>query len=123
VKIIIALVGGLICLAGLLILISPAKFRDLFNNFTGQPRYLFAIIFRILFGAVLLWDAANLKFSFAMQIIGAISIVAAIGLLLMGQDRMDRFIDWYMSKFTDTLMRVWSVLALAFGVFLVYVTL
>ncbi len=122
-KIIIALVGGLISLAGLLILISPAKFRDLFNNFTGQPRYLFAIIFRVLFGAVLLWDAANLKFSFAMQIIGGISILAAIVLLLMGQDRVDRMIDWFMSKFTDELMRVWSVFALAFGAFLIYVTL
>ena len=122
-KIIIALVGGLICLAGLLILVSPAKFRDLFNSFTGQPRYLFAIIFRIIFGAVLLWEAANLKFPFAMQIIGGISIAAAIALLLMGQDRMDRMIDWFMSKFSDTLMRVWSVLALAFGGFLIYVTL
>ncbi len=122
-KIIIALVGGLIFLAGLLILISPAKFRTLFNKFTGQPRYLFAIIFRILFGAILLWDAANLKFSFAMQVIGGISIVAAIVLLLMGQDRMDRMIDWFMSKFTDELMRGWSVFALAFGAFLIYVTL
>ncbi len=122
-KIIIALVGGLICLAGLFIVISPAKFRDLFNKFTGQPRYLFAIIFRILFGAILLWDAANLKFSFAMQIIGGISILAAIVLLLMGQDRVDRMIDWFMSKFSDELMRVWSVFALAFGAFLIYVTL
>ena len=122
-KIVIALVGGLICLAGLLILISPARFRTMFNNFSGQPRFLFAIIFRILFGAILLWEASNLKFPFAMQIIGGISIVAAIVLLLMGQDRMDRFIDWFMSKFTDTLMRVWSVLALAFGAFLIYVTL
>ena len=122
-KIIIASVGALICLAGLLILLSPAKFRDLFNRFTGQPRFLFAIIFRIIFGAVLLWDAANLKFSFAMQIIGGISIVAAISLLLMGQERMDRMIDWFMSKFTDELMRVWSVFALAFGAFLIYVTL
>ena len=122
-NIIIALVGGLICLAGLFILVAPTKFRNMFNNFNGQPRYLFAIIFRIIFGAVLLWEAANLKFSFAMQIIGGISIVAAIVLLLMGQERMDRMIDWFMSRFSDELMRVWSVFALAFGAFLIYVTL
>ena len=51
------------------------------------------------------------------------SIVAAIALLLMGQDRMDRMIDWIMSKFTDNGMRVWSVLAFAFGGLLIYVTL
>lgn len=122
-KIFIGLIGGLICLAGLFILVSPAKFRDLFNSFTGQPRYLFAIIFRIILGAVLLWEAANLKFSLAMQIIGGISIVAAVALLLMGQDRMDRMVDWIMSKFTDKVMRAWSVLAFAFGGFLIYVTL
>ena len=42
-------------------------------------------------------------------------------MLLMGQDRMDRMIDWFMSKFTDELMRVWSVFAFAFGAFLIYV--
>jgi hypothetical protein len=94
----------------------------MFNNFSGQPRFLFAIIFRILFGAILLWEASNLKFSFAMQIIGGISIVAAIALLLMGQDRMDRMIDWFMVKMTNNIMRGWSVFAFAFGAFLIYVT-
>jgi len=122
-KIVIQLVGVLIILAGLIILISPAKFRSLFDNFTGQPRYLFAIIVRIVIGTVLLLEAANLRFTIAMQVIGVISIVAAIALLLMGQDRMDRMIDWFLSKTNDNVMRIWSVFALAFGGFLIYVTL
>jgi hypothetical protein len=123
VKIIIALVGGLICLAGLFILVSPEKFRKVFNKFSGQPRFLFAVIVRIIIGAILLLEASNLKFTLAMQIIGGISILAAIVLLLMGQDRMDRMIDWFMSKTSDTVMRVWSVFAIVFGAFLIYVTI
>lgn len=122
-KIIVALVGGLICLAGLIILLSPEKFRNVMKSFEGQARFLFAVVIRIVIGAILLLEASNLKFTLAMQIIGGISILAAVILLLMGQDRMDRMIDWFMSKMTDNIMRAWSVLALAFGAFFIYVTM
>ena len=120
-KLFIVLIGALICLAGLVILIAPVKFKSVMNNWTGQPRFLFAIIIRIFFGAILLAEAANLKFPLAMKIIGGISIFAAIILLLIGQERMDRFIDWFM-KMSDNMFRAWSVFAIAFGAFLIYVT-
>ena len=121
-KIIIALVGVLICLAGLVILIIPEKFRNVMNRWTGQPRFLFAVIARIIIGAILLLEASNLKFTLAMQIIGGISILAAVVLLLMGQERMDRIIDWFM-RLSDEVFRIMSVFAFAFGAFLIYVTL
>ena len=121
-KIIITLFGVLICLAGLTILILPEKFKNIMNRWTGQPRFLFAVIIRVLFGALLLSEAANLKFPLAMKIIGGISILAAVVLLLIGQERMDRFIDWWM-RMADNVLRIWSAFALAFGAFLIYVTL
>ncbi len=119
-KILIALFGVLICLAGLTILILPEKFKNIMNRWTGQPRFLFAVIIRVLFGALLLSEAANLKFPFAIKIIGAISILAAVVLLLVGQERMDRFIDWWMKQ-SEIVFRVASVLAFALGAFLIYV--
>ncbi len=121
-KTVIALVGVAICLAGLVILITPEKFRNIMNRFAGQPRFLFAVIARIIIGAILLLEAPNLKFTFAMQIIGGISILAAVVLLLMGQERMDRIIDWFM-RLSDEVFRIMSVFAFAFGAFLIYVTL
>ncbi len=121
-KILITLFGVLICLAGLAILIFPVQFRNAMNKWTGQPRFLFAVIIRVLFGALLLSEAANLKFPLAMKIIGAISILAAVVLLLIGQERMDRFIDWWM-RMTDNVLRFWSIFAFAFGAFLIYVAL
>jgi hypothetical protein len=120
-KIIIALFGVLICLGVLVILIAPEKFKSIMNSWTGQPRFLFAVIVRVLLGAVLLAEAENLKFPFAMQILGGISIAAAIVILLMGQDRLDRFIGWLM-RMSDNVLRAWSVFGLAFGVFLIYET-
>ena len=121
-KILITLFGVLICLTGLAILIFPVQFRNAMNKWTGQSRFLFAVIIRVLFGALLLSEAANLKFPLAMKIIGAISILAAVVLLLIGQERMDRFIDWWM-RMSDNLLRFWSIFAFAFGAFLIYVAL
>ena len=119
-KILITLFGVLICLAGLTILILPEKFKNFMNRWTGQPRFLFAVIIRVVLGAILLSEAANLKFPLAMKIIGAISILAAVVLLLVGQERMDRFIDWWMKQ-SENVFRVASVLAFALGTFLIYV--
>ena len=121
-KIIITLFGVLICLGGLTILILPEKFKNFMNRWTGQPRFLFAVIIRVVLGAILLSEAANLKFPLAMKIIGAISILAAVVLLLIGQERMDRFIDWWM-RMSDNVLRFWSIFAFAFGAFLIYVAL
>ena len=92
------------------------------NRFAGQARFLFAVIARIIIGAILLLEAPNLKFTLAMQIIGGISILAAVVLLLIGQDRMDRMIDWFM-RFSNEIFRFVSVIAIVFGAFLVYVTM
>ena len=119
VKIIIALFGVLFCLGGLTILILPEKFKNIMNRWTGQPRFLFAVIIRVVLGAILLSEAANLKFPLAMKIIGAISILAAVVLLLVGQERMDRFIDWWMKQ-SENVFRVASVLAIVFGAFFIY---
>jgi uncharacterized membrane protein HdeD (DUF308 family) len=118
-KLLITLFGVLICLAGVAILIFPDQFRNAMNKWTGQPRFLFAVIIRVVLGAILLSEAANLKFPLAMKIIGAISILAAVILLLVGQERMDRFIDWWLKQ-SDNLLRVSSVLAIAFGAFFIY---
>ena len=118
-KIIIVLFGALICLAGLVILIAPEKFKSVMNNWTGQPRFLFAVIVRIVFGAILLAESANLKFPLAMKIIGGITILAAIAILLIGEKRMDRFIALWM-RISDNVLRAWSILAFAFGGFLIY---
>ncbi len=120
-KLLITLFGVLICLAGVAILIFPDQFRNAMNKWTGQPRFLFAVIIRVVLGSILLSEAANLRFPLAMKIIGAISILAAVVLLLVGQERMDRFIDWWMKQ-SENVFRAASVFALAFGAFLIYVT-
>ena len=121
-KIIIIVLGALICLAGLVMVIYPQKFRDVMNNIADQTLFLGAVIGRIIIGAILLLEAPNLKFTPVIEVIGSIIIAAAVVLLLMGQKRVRRMMDWFL-KLSDNFYRVWSILAFAFGGFLIYVTL
>lgn len=121
-KTVIALFGLAICVAGLMILIAPDRFKALMNRWQGPPRFVFAVIVRVFLGALLWFAAANLKFPLVIKIIAAISILAAVVLLVVGQKRMDRFVDWWM-RMPNNVLRIWSIFAFAFGGFLIYVTL
>ena len=121
-KIIITLFGAFICLAGLVMLISPQKFKDVMNNITDQTLFLSAVIVRIIIGAILLLEAPNLKFTSVIEFIGSIILLSAFILLLIGSKRLRRMIDWFM-KLSDDFYRACSVVAFAFGAFLIYVTL
>ncbi len=120
-KIIITLFGAFICLAGLVMLISPQKFKDVMNNIADQTLFLSAVIVRIIIGAILLLEAPNLKFTPVIEIIGSIILIAAFILLLIGPKRLRRMIDWFL-KLSDNFYRFWSIPAFAFGGFLIFVT-
>lgn len=119
-KLIVAGAGVLIVLIGLLGLVSPARFRAVLERTTSQTRFLAAIILRLGLGA-LLWIVADaLRFSQLMRILAAISIIAAVGILIMGRERLNRLVDWWLAR-SDGLLRLSTFFAAAFGGFLVYV--
>jgi hypothetical protein len=87
-SILILVFGIAIALVGLLGAVLPARFRQLLGGWQGNSRFLFAVIVRIVLGGVLLAAAPDLLFPRLLQILGGVSILAAIGLLLMGQVRL-----------------------------------
>lgn len=119
-KLIVAGSGVLIVLIGLFGLVSPGRFRMLFKRMTSHARFLAAIILRLGLGA-LLWIVADaLRFPQLIRILAAISIIAAIGILIMGRERLDRLVDWWLAR-SDGLLRLSTFFAAAFGGFLIYV--
>lgn len=121
-SILILVFGIAIALVGLLGAVLPARFRQLLGSWQGNSRFLFAVIVRIVLGGVLLAAAPDLLFPRLLQILGGVSILAAIGLLLMGQVRLDRMIAWWLQR-PDAVLRVSTTMAALFGLFLVYVTI
>ena len=119
-RIIVAGIGVFGVLIGMLGLLAPDRFRSLFNLMTSQTRFLAAIIVRLVIG-VLFWIVADeLRLPQVMRIIAAISIFAAVGILIMGRERLDRLVEWWLSR-PGGLLRFSALFAAAFGGFLIYV--
>jgi hypothetical protein len=120
-KIIVVIFGELMFLAGILMLKSPLEFKKIMNSFSGQGRFLFAILFRLVVSTVLLYTSGTMKFSLVMHTLGALGILAAIGMLIGGQERSDAMVDNWMRK-SDNYLRSWSVVPIVAGAFIIYAT-
>ena len=118
--VIVAVFGALVALLGLAGLVQPERFRSIFTAMDSQTRFIIAIALRLAMGGVLWWLADELRHPHVMRVLAAIAIFAAVMLLIMGRERLDRLIGWWLSR-SDGLLRVSALFAAAFGVFLVYV--
>jgi hypothetical protein len=118
----ITLFGALILVAGVAGIFSPGSFRRLLTSMPVHGRYIAAVVVRLLIGVLFLWLADDLRYPLAMTILGWLSIAAAIGILIMGRERLDRLVDWWMAL-GDGVLRLGMLFALLFGAFLVHVSL
>ena len=119
-RIIVAGIGVFGVLIGMVGLLTPPRFRALFELMTSQTRFLAAVIVRLVVGALFWIVADELRLPLVMRIIAAISIFAAVGILFMGRERLDRLVDWWLSR-PDGLLRLSALFAATFGGFLIYV--
>jgi len=121
-KIVVITFGFLVTLVGLAGIIAPQQLRRVLGNWSGRPRFLFAVIIRLVFGALLLSEIMDLRFPALMKVIGGISFFAGVVLLLIGQERLDQLIAWWLQR-SDAILRVSTIFATAFGLFLIYVAI
>lgn len=79
----------------------------------------FAIGVRVVMGIVFILAAETTRFPLFFELFGYLAIAAALGILLVGRDRVDRLINYWQNK-SATLLRCWLLLGLALGVFFIY---
>jgi len=79
-----------------------------------------AVITRFILGAALIIVAPASQFPSVFQALGVIALAAAIALILMGRERLRRFIAWWVERFSTHMIRLWLLFGMAFGAFLVY---
>ena len=116
----IIIFGVLTLLAGIVIVISPEViFGFLRNNLDKLVLHILAVVVRLFLGALLIYQSNISKFPFVIEVIGWLSIVAAIFLAVMGRRNFNRLISWALSL-SKPFGRVGGVLAVAFGAFLIY---
>ncbi len=118
--VLIIIFGALTLLAGLVIVINPEViFGFLRNNLDKLELHILAIVVRLILGVLLIYQSNVSKFPCVINIIGWLSIVAAIFLAVIGRRNFNRLMSWALS-FVKHFGRVGGVLAAAFGAFLIY---
>jgi len=116
----IIIFGALTLLAGIVIVINPEViFGFLRNNLDKLVLHILAVVIRLVLGALLIYQSNISKFPFVIEVIGWLSIVAAIFLAVMGRRNFNRLMSWALSL-SKPFSRVGGILAVAFGAFLIY---
>lgn len=117
---IIIIFGTLTCLAGLVILINPEiVFGVLKKNSARIELHILAVAIRLVLGAFLIYQSDASKYPFAIEIIGWLSIAAAVTFALIGRANFCRLMAWALSQ-VKTFGRFGGVFATAFGAFLIH---
>ena len=118
--ILIIIFGALTLLAGIVIVINPETiFGFLRNHLDKVELHILAVVVRIVLGVLLIYQSSISKFPLVIEIIGLLSIVAAIFLAVMGRRNFKRLMSWALSL-AKPIGRVGGVIAMAFGAFLIY---
>lgn len=119
-RIIVLLFGIAVCVLSVWAMFVLERLRQLVSAITDQPwGYYVAAAVRVLLGVALIFAAPGSRFPVVFQFVGWLAIVAAVGLLIMGQDRLRKLVEWF-DQLSDTVYRAWLVIAVIFGLFLVY---
>jgi len=108
---------SLVCLTGVML---PAQLLHAIRAAWQYPAAMYvAVMVRLTLGVLLLLAAPHSRFPLSFQVLGWITIMAALLLPVVGHARIDRLLDWWSGRST-TGIRLWSLAGLAFGCFLVY---
>ncbi len=116
----IILFGALTLLTGLVIVINPEViFGVLRNHVEKLELQILAIVVRLVLGGLLIVQSHVSKFPLVIEILGWLTVVAAIGLAVMGRRNFKRLMSWALSL-AKPYGRVGGIVAAAFGAFLIY---
>lgn len=116
----IILFGALTVLAGAVIIVNPESiFGFLRNHLDKLALHIVAVVVRLIIGILLISQSSLSKFPLTIELLGWLSIFAAVSLAVMGRQNFRRLMIWALS-FLKPFGRVGGALAAAFGGFLIY---
>ena len=119
-SVVLIMFGVLTLLAGVVIIINPEiVFGFLKRHLEKLELQILAIVVRLVLGALLIYLAGVSKFPIVIEVLGWLSIIAAITFAVIGRNNFKRLMSWAMS-FQKPYGRVGGIIAVCFGGFLVY---
>ncbi len=119
-QIIVLLFGIVVCVFSMWAMFVPQRLRQLVSAITYQTwGYYAAAAVRVLLGLALIFAAPGSRFPVVFLLVGWLAIAAAVGLLIVGQDRLTKLVAWF-NRLSDMIFRAWLLTAVVFGLFLAY---
>jgi hypothetical protein len=115
----VAAFGVLIAVLSGVGVVQPSRLMAGIAGWDPQKRYYTAIGVRMVMGVLFLAAAPSCAWPAAIQVLGAIALLAAFGLAIMGSGRIDAMIQWWLAR-PSAVVRVWCVLGAGFGGFVLY---
>ncbi len=116
----IILFGALTFIAGIIILINPEVIFGFLNEHIEKlGLHILAVVVRLVLGALLIVQATVSRFPLIIEILGWISIIAALTFIVIGRNNFIRLMSRAMSM-TKPYGRIGGVFAAGFGAFLIY---
>lgn len=100
---------------------NPQALLDLAGRFANKAGLAMAAVLRLVLGVAALLAAPDSRAPIFLYVVGAIALIAAVVLPVIGVTGYRRIIDW-VASFNTAMLRVWLLGGLIFGAALVWVS-
>ena len=93
---------------------APGSIFAFVSGWSSKTGFWLAVLLRLCFGLALWYAAPDTRLPVLLRALGALAIVSAAALPLVGYERFERVIEWWI-KHPPWAMRLWSLLAVGIG--------
>jgi hypothetical protein len=93
---------------------APGSIFAFISGWSSKMGFWLAVLLRLCFGLALWFAAPDTRLPELLRALGALAIISAAMLPLVGYARFERVIAWW-TKQSPFAMRLWSLLAVAVG--------
>ena len=120
---VVAAFGVIIAALGLLGAIAPGVMKAIASFFRRPGSHYVAAAVRFVLGLLLIIGGPYCRPEYYSQEIvrwfGVFTVAAGVLILLVGQNQLLKFIDWWLAR-PPLFMRLWAIIAILLGGYLVY---
>lgn len=93
---------------------APGSIFAFISGWSSKTGFWLAVLLRLSFGLALWFAAPDTRLPMLLRGLGALAIVMAAALPVIGYSRFQRVIEWWTSH-SPFVMRLWSLVAVAIG--------